>query len=150
TCGEVAFDLYAAEPAAAVPRPRLAAWREHIRYDVGVALAFVTLLLIVRAIPEDPRSLSLSDDERIHRLSPMVTIPLTVEPPEVDKALAATKTPGGGGDKAAKGPSGEAGDKHAKPGPGRRAVKGDTPPDSRDVAGEIRDNSILKFLDGPK
>jgi hypothetical protein len=80
----------------------------------------------------------------------MVTIPLTVESPEVDKALAATQSPGGGGAKAAKGPSGEAGDKRAKPDVGRRAIKGNSTPDPRDLAGAIRDNSILKFLDGPK
>jgi len=151
TCGEVAFDLYAAEPAAAVPPPRFAArWREHARYEAGVALAFLALLVIVRAIPEDPRSVSLDDIRRNGRLDHMVTIPLTVDSPEVDKAIAATKTPGGGGAKAAKGPQGEAGDKRAKPSIGRRAVQGNTPPDARDVAGEIRDNSILKFLDGPK
>jgi TonB family protein len=150
-CGEVSFDLFAAEPAAEIERPRFAArFREHARYDIGVALACLALLLIVRAIPEDPRSLSLSDDERLHRMSPTLTIPLTVESPPVDKAIAASKLPGGGGAKAAKGPQGQAGDKHAKPGEGRRQVQGNQPQDARDVAGEIRKNSILQFLDGPK
>src|SRR6185436_4131696 len=61
-CGEVAFDIYPAEPAAAVPRPRFAAGlREGGRYTAGVALAFLALMLIVRAIPDDPRSLSGDD-----------------------------------------------------------------------------------------
>jgi hypothetical protein len=150
-CGEVELALFAAEPAAAVAAPRFGAdWRSHIWYDAGVGLALLALLLIVRAIPGDPRSLSLEDLGRSHRLDHMVTIPLTVNSPEVDKPIDANKTPGGGGAKAAKGPSGKAGDKRAKPTDGRRAIEGDTPKDERDVAGEIRKNSILQFLDGPK
>ena len=150
-CGEVELTLFAAEPAAAVAAPRFGAdWRSHIWYDAGVGLALLALLLIVRAIPGDPRSLSLEDLGRNHRLDHMVTIPLTVNSPEVDKPIDANKTPGGGGAKAAKGPSGKAGDKLAKPTDGRRAIEGNTPKDERDVAGEIRKNSILQFLDGPK
>ena len=149
TCGEVAFHLFAAEPAATVPRPRFgAALRTHARYEAGVALAFLALLFIVRAIPDDPRSVSLDDLERSGRLSSMVTIPLTVNSPEVTSAIA-SKTPGGGGSKAARGPQGAAGDKRAKPADARRTVAGNTPQDARDVAGEIKKNSILQFLDGP-
>ena len=145
SCGEVAFDLYAAEPAMVVPPPRFAAaWRTHARYDAGVALALVALLLIVRAVPDDPRAVSLDDIGRMSRFDRMVTIPLDVNSPEVDKALAAARTPGGAGAKAAKGPQGKAGDKKAKPIDGRRAIEGNTPKDARDVAGEIRKNSILR------
>ncbi len=151
SCGEVAFDLYAAEPAAAVARPRFGAgWRAHARYDAGVALALLALLLIVRAIPDDPRSVSLDDIGRNGRFASMVTIPLDVNSPEVDQKIAAIKAPGGGGAKAAKGPQGPAGDKKAKPADGRRAIEGNTPKDARDVAGEIRKNSILQLLDGPR
>jgi len=149
-CGEVAFFVFAAEPAAAVPRARLAdVFRGHLRYDVGVALAFLALLLIVRAIPEDPRSVSLDDLGRSGRIDHMVTIPLTVNSPEVPSKIA-SPTPGGGGSKAAKGPPGVAGDKRAKPADARRTVAGNTPQDARDVAGEIRKNSILQYLDGAK
>src|SRR5262245_9325437 len=69
SCGEVAFDLFAAEPAADVPRPRFAAdLRAGGRYTLGVGLTFLALLLLVRAIPEDPRSMSLDDIRRDGRL----------------------------------------------------------------------------------
>jgi TonB family protein len=43
---------------------------------------------------------------------------------------------------------GKAGNPKAKPASGRRAVAGEVK-EPHDVAGEIRNNSILKFLDGP-
>jgi len=150
-CGEVEIVLWAAEPAALVEAPRFGAdWRSHIWYDAGVGLALLTLLLIVRAIPEDPRSLSLEDLGRNSRLESLVTIPPMMPLPEVDQTIDKDKTPGGGGDKAAAGQSGKAGDKRAKPTDGRRAIQGNTPKDSRDVAGEIRKNSILAYLDGTR
>ncbi|HMF40590.1 MAG TPA: hypothetical protein VKQ32_07845, partial [Polyangia bacterium] len=148
TCGEVAFDLYAAEPAAAVERPRFwAAWRDHVRYEVGVALAFLTLLLIVRAIPEDPRSVSLDDIGRNGRFDHMVTIPLTVNSPEVPSKID-NNNPGGGGAQAAKGAEGKAGTQHAPRVSARRAVAGEAN-QPHDVAGDIRKNTILALLDGP-
>ena len=149
-CGEVAFDVYATEPAADVPRPRFGAdLREGGRYTLGVALAFLALLLVVRAIPEDPNSLSGDDLGRFRRMLPTVTIPLEVNSPEVDKALA-SKVPGGGGAPAAKGPQGQAGDKHAKPAVARRAVAGQVAPkDAQEAAGEVRKNTLLAVLDGP-
>jgi TonB family protein len=150
SCGEVAFDIFAAEPAAVVPPPRFAAGlREHGRYTLGVGLAFLALLLVVRAIPEDPRSLSLDDIGRSGRMVSAVVIPLDINSPEVDKALA-SKEPGGGGSKAAKGEQGKAGDKNSKRQDGRRAVAGKVDPkDARDAAGEIRKNTLLAVLDGP-
>jgi hypothetical protein len=146
-CGEVAFDLFAAEPAAAVPAPRfLERLREHARYDIGVALAFLALMLIVRAIPEDPRSLSDDYIGRSSRLDHMVTIPLTVDSPEVPSKID-NKTPGGGGPQAAKGESGKAGSLHAPHVSARRTVAGQAK-EPHDVAGEIRKNSILSVLDG--
>ena len=124
TCGEVAFDVYAAEPAAAVPRPRFGAdLRDGGRYTLGVALTFLALLLIVRAIPEDPQSLSGDNLGRLRWLSPTVTIPLDINSPEIDSKIA-NKVPGGGGSAAAKGPQGQAGDKTREASAARRAVAG--------------------------
>ena len=149
TCGEVAFDLFAAEPAAAVPRPRVGAdLRAHGRYTLGVALAFLALLLLVRAIPEDPQSLSIDVIGRNSRLDHMVTIPLTVESLEVPSKID-NKTSGGGGAQRAAGEEGHAGNPKAKPANAHRTVAGQAK-EPHDVAGEIRENSILKFLDGPK
>src|SRR5262245_25587055 len=149
SCGEVAFDIFAAEPAAVVPPPQfLAGLREHGRYTLGVGLAFIALLLIVRAIPEDPRSLSLQDIERSRRMIPVTVIPLEVTSPEIDKALE-SKEPGGGGSKAAKGEQGKAGDRNTKRTDGRRAVAGKVDPkDAQDAAGEVRKNTLLAVLDG--
>ena len=69
SCGEVAFDVYAAEPAAAVPPPTFGAvLRETGRYQLGVALVFAALLLIVRAVPEDASALAGDDLQRLRRL----------------------------------------------------------------------------------
>jgi len=146
-CGEVAFDIYPAEPAAAVPRPRFAAGlREGGRYTAGVALAFLALMLIVRAIPDDPRSLSGDDLARLHRMSPMVTIPLDINSPEVTSTIA-NKTPGGGGAQAAKGTEGKAGEKTASRPVGRRAVAGHVDPkDAQDARGEVIRNTFLSQL----
>jgi TonB family protein len=150
SCGEVAFDLYAAEPAAAVPRPGLAAaLRSYGRYEAGAVIALLALLLIAHAIPPDPHSLSLEDFRREGRLPGFVTIPLEVTSPEIDKAMA-NKAPGGGGATAAKGDPGQAGDKHAPKVAARRAVAGRVDPkDAQEAAGEVRKNSLLQVLDGP-
>jgi len=150
TCGEVAFDIYPAEPAAAVPRPHFAAaLLDDGRYTLGVALTFLALMLIVRAIPEDPLALSGDELGRLRRMLPTVTIPLEVDSPEIDSQMK-DKVPGGGGATAAKGPQGQAGDKHAKQPVGRRAVAGHVAPkDAQEAAGEIRKNTLLAVLDGP-
>jgi len=149
-CGEVAFDIYPAEPAADVPRPRFAAdLRDGGRYTLGVALTFLALLLIVRAIPEDPRSLAGDDLGRFRRMLPTVTIPLEINSPEIDSTMK-DKVPGGGGSTAAKGPPGQAGDKHAPKITARRAVAGQVAPkDAQEAAGEVRRNTLLAVLDGP-
>jgi TonB family protein len=150
TCGEVAFDIYPAEPAAAVPRPHFAAaLLDGGRYTLGVALTFLALMLIVRAIPEDPRSLAGDELGRLRRMLPTVTIPLEVDSPEINTQMK-DKVPGGGGATAAKGPEGQAGDRHAKQPVGRRAVAGHVAPkDAQEAAGEVRRNSLLAVLDGP-
>jgi TonB family protein len=149
TCGEVAFDVYAAEPAAAVPRPRFGAdLREGGRYTLGVALTFLALLLIVRAIPGDPLALTGDDIGRLRRMLPTVTIPLDINSPEIASKMK-DKVPGGGGSVAAKGPQGQAGDRHAKQPVGRRAVAGHVAPkDAQEAAGDVRRNTLLSVLDG--
>jgi hypothetical protein len=148
-CGEVAFDIYAAEPAADVPRPRFGAGlREHGRYTLGVGLTFLALLLLVRAIPEDPRSLTGDDIGRLRRMLPTVTIPLEINSPEIDAQMK-DKAPGGGGAPAAKGEAGQAGDKHAPRAPARRAVAGHVDPkDAQEAAGQVLKNPLLVALNG--
>jgi TonB family protein len=149
SCGEVAFDVFAAEPAAAIPPPTFAAvLRETGRYQLGVALVFAALLLIVRAVPEDASALAGDDLQRLRRLDSFITIPLDINSPEVDSAMA-SKTPGGGGAQAAKGTEGKAGDRKAKPIEGRRSIAGKVDPkDAQEAAGEIRKNPMLVALDG--
>jgi len=150
SCGEVEFDVFAAEPAATVPPPTFAAvLRETGRYQLGVALVFAALLLIVRAVPEDASALAGDDLQRLRRLDSFVTIPLDINSPEVDSAMA-SKTPGGGGAQAAKGTEGKAGDRKAKPIQGRRSIAGKVDPkDAQEAAGEVRKNTLLAVLDGP-
>jgi TonB family protein len=149
SCGEVAFDLFAAEPAAAIPRPGWAALLgAYGRYEAGAVMALLVLLLMAHAIPPDPRSLSLDDIRREGRLPGFVTIPLEITSPEIDRALD-NKVPGGGGATAAKGAPGEAGDKHAQKVPARRAVAGRVAPkDAQEAAGEVLKNPMFRALDG--
>jgi TonB family protein len=80
---------------------------------------------------------------------PTVTIPLEVNSPEIDSQMK-DKVPGGGGAAAAKGPQGQAGDKHAPKINARRAVAGQvSPKDAKEAAGEVRRNTLLAVLDGP-
>ena len=147
TCGEVVFDVQAADPVEAMPRPWLAGnWQESARYLAGVALAFIVVLLMARAIPADPRTLSLDDlglSKRydVFRIMPPVTPPVDVPPAAL---------PGGGGSPAAKGPEGKAGDKNAPRAPGKRATAGNTPQDARAVAAAIEKNSLLQVLNAPR
>jgi len=119
TCGEVTFDVQAADPVEAMPRPWLASnWQEPARYLAGVALAFIVVLLMARAIPADPRTLSLEDLGLSKRYDAYRIVP--VVPPPLDVPPAAL--PGGGGAPAAKDTEGKAGDKAAPKVPARRAT----------------------------
>ncbi len=147
TCGEVAFDVQAADPVEAMPRPWLASnWQEPARYLAGVALAFIVVLLMARAIPGDPRTLSLEDLGLSKRYDDFRIVP--VVPPPIDVPPAAL--PGGGGAPAAKDIEGKAGDKKAPREPGRRASRGDTPHDAASVAAAIEQSSLLRVLNGPR
>ena len=110
SCGEVEFDsVRGGAGGGRVRAPTFAAvLRETGRYQLGVALVFAALLLIVRAVPEDARALAGDDLQRLRRLDSFVTIPLDINSPEIDSAMA-SKTPGGGGAQAAKGTEGKAG-----------------------------------------
>ena len=147
TCGEVAFDVQAADPVEAMPRPWLAGnWQEPARYLAGVALAFIVVLFMARAIPGDPRTLSLEDlglSQRydVYRIMPPVPPPIDVPPAAL---------PGGGGSPAAKGLEGQAGDKKAPRTPGQRASKGNTAHDAASVAAAIEQNSLLQVLNAPR
>ena len=121
-----------------------------IWYHAGVGLALLALLLIVRAIPGDPRSLSLDDLGEITGWIDMVTIPLDRELARGRQTDRREQDAGRRRREGREGAAGKAGDKRAKPTDGRRAIEGNTPKDERDVAGEIRKNSILQFFDGPK
>ena len=146
TCGEVRFDVHAADPVEAMPRPWLVGnWQEPARYLAGVALAFIVVLLMVRAIPGDPRTLSLEDLGLSKRYDAYRIVPPV--PPPIDVPPAAL--PGGGGSPAAKGPEGRAGDKAAPKVPGRRETAGNTPQDARAVAAAIEKSSLLRVLNAP-
>jgi TonB family protein len=148
-CGEVTFELRATEPAPALPRPWLPArFRDEARYTLGVAVAMLLLLGIVRAVPLDPRALSLDDIAANHRLGPTVLIPLEVPPPPVENTVG-PKAPGGSSAPAAPRPAGKAGDRKAPDVDARMTTKGTSrPEDARVVAARVRSNPLLLALAG--
>jgi TonB family protein len=150
-CGEVAFELRAVDAPPLLPRPRLPpGWRADLRYPLGVALALAALLGIAHLIPGDPRALSLDMLGAEHRMGHTVTIPLDVAAPVVDRALAAHAAAGGGAP-AARGPSGQAGDRHARETNRRMAIQGTArPEDARAAAAKFRTTGILAVLDGSR
>ncbi|HLK88963.1 MAG TPA: AgmX/PglI C-terminal domain-containing protein [Polyangia bacterium] len=152
-CGEVAFDIHAAEPAAAVPRPFLASdWRVGARYLLLVALVVGFIMLIAHLVPSDPRALSLDTMDADGRLARALVVPLQITAPTIDRArdLARTASAGGGA-AAARRPAGAAGDRTSHATDHRMAIAGHArPEDVRALAARIRDNSILAMLDGPR
>jgi TonB family protein len=152
-CGEVSFDIHPAEPAAAVPRPRLPSdWRENGKYLLAGALAIGLLMLIVHLIPADPRALSLDMIDGSGRLARALTIPVEIATPAIDSAKSMHEAAGGSGAPAAAKPSGQAGDRKAPRDANRRlAIKGTAPPqDARAAAARIHDSTLLAVLDGPR
>ena len=149
-CGEVTFELQATEAPAALPRPLLpAGWRRGLRYPVAVALALAALLGLAHLIPSDPRALSLDVWGADRRFDRMVTIPLDVAAPAVDRALRDAPASDGGG-RAAAGPSGQAGSRQAPRRDTRMAVAGETKAsDARAAAVRVRTHGLLALLSGP-
>jgi TonB family protein len=148
-CGEVLFEICAAEPQPAVPRPWLSPdWRSLGRYALVTALVFLVLALIIFSIPADPRALSLDDLDVSRRFVGLQIIPPQAATPQGDRALAWLK-PGGGGARAAAGPAGQAGKPEAaKAADRRRGTKGPAPQNAAEAAAQVRRNPMLAILDG--
>jgi TonB family protein len=147
TCGEVTFDVQAAELVEEMPRPWLGGdWHMSARYLAAVAAVFIGLLMMAYAIPADPRTLSLEDLGLSRRYDIFRIVPPVQ--PQVDTPTATVA--GGGGAPAAKGTEGQAGDKRAPRVTARRASKGDTPHDAASVRAAIEANSLLHVLNAPR
>jgi TonB family protein len=145
-CGEVIFEIRAAELPRAIPRPWLpAGWRTGLRYPAGVALAFAALMVVLRWMPSDPRALSLDVFGADRRLDRTVVIPLDVTAPAVDRARASPPSPAGGS-RGAAGPSGQAGASRAPRRDARRAVAGSAKTDPREPSATIRSSGVLSVL----
>ena len=151
-CGEVTFELRAVEAPPLLPRPRLPpGWQTDLRYPLGVALVLAALLGIAHMIPQDPRALSLDVLGVDHRTGRMITIPLDVAKPVIDRVLATTHGTAGGGAAAARGPSGQAGDKLSRETERRVAIRGAaTPATARDAAARVRTTGVLAVLNGAR
>ena len=151
-CGEMVFEIRTSDPVAALPRPWLSAgWRLNAKYTLAVALALLAILGVATLMAPDRRALSLDDIDVSRRFAGWLTLPPEAKVPEIDHALAWLNKPGGGGSPAAAGPTGAAGSPKAPPVDGRRASKGPASPlDARAAAAQIRANSLLTVLDGPR
>ena len=76
SCGEVDVRRVRGRAGGGVPPPTFGAvLRETGRYQLGVALVFAALLLIVRAVPEDASALAGDDLQRFRRLDSFVDHP---------------------------------------------------------------------------
>jgi TonB family protein len=151
-CGEMVFEISAAEPQPAVPRPWLSPdWRSLGRYASVTALVFLVLAIVIFSIPADPRALSLDDLDVSRRFVGVQIIPPQVAAPEIDRALSWLK-PGGGGAPAAAGPAGQAGTPAAAKAAvdRRRATKGPAPQNAAEAAAQVRRNPMLAILDGQR
>jgi TonB family protein len=150
-CGEVTFDLRAADPAAAVTRPWISPrWREGARYPLAVALGLGLLALLIAFIPSDPHALSLDLVGGSPHFDRTTIIPSEIKPPELDRALGA-HAPGGAAAAAAAGATGQMGRKDAPRADGRRAVKGPAPPtNALEARAQIQSSGILAALNSPR
>jgi hypothetical protein len=145
-CGEMAFEIRAAGPHAALPRPWLApGWRREGGYLLAAVVALLLALLVLRAVPGDPKSLSLDDvGPEFHLGKILLLPPVAPEPPPLPGASS-------GGSKAAAGPSGAAGDRRAPHVNRRMAAHGpaDNPDPqlvARKAAEDIKHRGILGLL----
>jgi TonB family protein len=151
-CGEVVFEIRAAEPQAAVPRPWLPPdWRTPGRYALVTAVVFLVLAIIIFSVPADPRALSLDDLDVSRRFVGVQIIPPQVLAPQPDGALAWLE-PGGGGAPAAAGPAGRSGRPDAAKAAvdRRRATRGPAPQDAAEAAAQVRRSPMLAILDGQR
>ncbi|HXU60585.1 MAG TPA: AgmX/PglI C-terminal domain-containing protein [Polyangia bacterium] len=148
-CGEVSFEIRSTEAPLPLPRPILpSGWRRGLRYPAAVALGLAALLGLAHLIPSDPRALSLDMWGADRRLDRMVTIPLDVAAPVVDRMLHATAA-GASSGRAAAGPSGQAGSRQAPRRDARMAVASPTKAaDARAAAALVRRHGLLALLDG--
>jgi TonB family protein len=147
-CGEVVFDLTAAEIPPAVPRPWLSTRAKDLApYVAGVAAALLALVLVFQMVPSDPRSLSLDDVGRNVRLDVY-----RIKPPVTPTPRVFGHGPAGGDARvASSGQAGVAGDRRARPADTRHATKGPAPrQDARAVEQYVRDSTLLAVLDGPR
>jgi TonB family protein len=149
-CGEVTFELHAAEPAPTLPRPWFPSrWRDGIGYPLGVAFALLLLLAAAHFVPSDPRALSLDALGAAHRFDRFISVPLDITAPSIEQALGLQTPAGGAGAPAAAGPSGEAGSPKAPRADRRLAIKGPAAPtNAREAAARIRSNPMLALLGG--
>jgi TonB family protein len=155
-CGEVVFEICAAAPQPAVPRPWLSPdWRALGRYTLVTALVFLVLTIVLFSVPADPRALSLDELDVSRRFVGVQIIPPEMAAPEIDRALSWLK-PAGGGAPAAAGPSGRSGQPDARKAAvavavdRRRATKGPAPQDAAEAAAQVRRNPLLAMLDGQR
>jgi TonB family protein len=122
-----------------------------VKYPLAVAIVLGLLLAIAHLIPSDPRALSLDTLDASGRMARMVTVPLEVTAPEIDRARALTQAAGGSGSAAAAKPSGQAGDRKSRDSAHHLTIRGTArPQDARAVAAQIHDSSLLAVLDGPR
>jgi TonB family protein len=151
-CGEMVFEIRTSDPVAALPRPWLSAgWRVNAKYTLAVTLALLAILGLAYLMAPDRRALSLDDIDVSRRFAGWLTLPPEAKMPEIDHTLAWLSKPGGGGAPAAAGPTGAAGSPKAPHVDARRATKGPASPlDARAAAAQVRANSLLAVLDGPK
>lgn len=150
-CGEMLFEIRTSDPVAALPRPWLSAgWRVNAKYTLAVALALLAILGLATLMAPDRRALSLDDIDVSRRFAGWLTLPPEAKVPEIDHALAWLNKPGGGGSPAAAGPTGAAGSPKASHVDARRASKGPPSPLDARAAAQIRANSLLAVLDGPR
>lgn len=147
-CGEVVFDISATAQPPLVPRLwLLAGVGDDARVLGGVALAMLLLLLLVCAVPSDPRSLSLDDVGKSIRFDLARVVPPIVGEPPMAKITRGPAAGGGEPKIASGGPKAAAGDPKAPRQDARRATKGPaTNQDARDVEAYVRDHTILSIL----
>lgn len=153
-CGEMTFEIRAAGPVAALPRPWLGAgWRDQAMIFLAVAFVLLALVAVATLMAPDRRALSLDDLEVSRRFAAWVTLPPETNEPPIDRALA-WLAPSGGATNAAAGnptPTGQAGNPKAPRVDVRRAAKGQVgATNARDLAERTPASGLLGALEGSR